>query len=161
VYILIDAAYGVHADGKSQSASCAGIGNKDHDGATIEVSSSKQDAVVKSSAQAELVVASNIAGHSLHFDRLLRAQGYTDMAPPILYQDNLSAMALINKGGPTSSRSRHIEIREFWLHEQQELGHLIIEHLRSADMYINVLTKSVQGVQFINERNGITRWDKS
>jgi len=160
VYSLIDAAYGIHADGKSQSGNCTGIGDKDYYGATVLFGSTKQDRVVKSSFQAEVVAASDKAAEGLHLDHLLRAQGYTDMAPPILYQDNLSAMALIKKGSPTSIRSRHIEIRHFWLHEQQALGSLIIKHLPTADMYINVLTKPVQGSQFIHERNGLTRWDK-
>jgi hypothetical protein len=70
----------------------------------------------------------------------------------------MSTMDLIDKGKPTSSRSRHIELKDFWLHEKQDRGEIVIQYLPTEEMYINVLTKPVQGSQFIRERNGLTRW---
>ena len=158
VYMLADASYGLHADHKSQSAANVGIGDKGYYGATVSVQSTKQSQTAKSSAEAELICASDKTGELLHTDRLMRAQGYTDMAIPILYQDNMSTMDLIDKGKPTSSRSRHIELKDFWLHEKQDRGEIVIQYLPTEEMYINVLTKPVQGSQFIRERNGLTRW---
>ena len=77
----------------------------------------------------------------------------------ITYQDNMSCMALMKKGGPTSERSRHINIRHFWLREKVGESEVIIEHLGTEDMFANVLTKPVQGFQFVKERRGLTNWD--
>jgi hypothetical protein len=137
------------------------LGDKGSNGATILVKSVKQDIVVKSSAEAELVAASDHTGEAIHIHRLMNSQGYDNMKTPILYQDNTSTMGLINKGGPTSYRSKHIQTRNFWLHDQQKLGTIAIEHLPTEQMYINVLTKPLQGKQFIDERNALTRWTKS
>ena len=63
----------------------------------------------------------------------------------MIYQDNLSCMALMKRGGPTSERSRHIEIRHFWLKEKVDGKEVTIEHLGTEKMFANVLTKPVQG----------------
>jgi hypothetical protein len=85
------------------------------------------------------------------------AQGY-DVGPVIIYQDNMSCMALMKRGGPCSDRSRHINIRHFWLCEKVDDGEVIIEHLGTERMFANVLTKPVQGAQFIQERGQLTNW---
>ncbi len=54
---------------------------------------------------------SDTAGQVIHMRNFSMAQEY-DVAPAILYQDNLSCMALVKKGRPTSERSRHIAIRD-------------------------------------------------
>ncbi len=63
----------------------------------------------------------------------------------IIYQDNLSCMAIMEKRGPTSERSRHINIRYFWLCERIKLGEVKLVHRATALMYANVLTKPLQG----------------
>ncbi len=66
----------------------------------------------------------------------------------MLYQDNMSCMALMKRGKPTSERSRHIEIRHFcWLKGKVEDKELTIEHLGTERMVASVLTKPVQGEQ--------------
>jgi hypothetical protein len=156
--ILMDASYGVHADHKSQSAAGIIIGELGEDGATVNVVCTKQKITAKSSTQAEIICASDKAGEAIHTDWLMRAQGYTDMKCPVLYQDNTSTMRMIKNGRPMSSESRHIEQRYFWLHERQKLGEIEILYLPTEKMYINVLTKPLQGSQFIAERNALTRW---
>ena len=77
----------------------------------------------------------------------------------MIYQDNMSCMALMKRGGPGSERSRHINIRHFWLCEKVTDGEVVIEHLSTTGMFANALTKPVQGQQFIQERRGLTNWD--
>ena len=100
---------------------------------------------------------SDMAGEVMHMRNFIINQGY-EVGPAILYQDNLSCMALMKKGGPTSERSRHIMLRHFWLAERVEDKEVIIEHLSTADMIANALTKPVQGAQFLQERDGLTNW---
>jgi hypothetical protein len=54
---------------------------------------------------------------AIHLRNWLIAQGY-EMGPATIYQDNMSCMALIKRGSPASERSRHIDIRYFWLKEK-------------------------------------------
>ena len=61
-------------------------------------------------------------------------------------------------GGPCSHRSRHINIRRFGLCEKVDDGEVIVEHLGTEQMFANVLTKPVQGAQFIREHGQLTNW---
>jgi hypothetical protein len=67
-------------------------------------------------------------------------------------------MALIQRGGPGSERSRHINIRHFWVTERVRDGEIAVVHLGTAEMFANALTKPVQGGQFETERAGLTNW---
>lgn len=119
--------------------------------------SSKQKCVTKSSTESELVGLSNTASLAIHMRNFVLAQGY-EVGPAVIYQDNLSCMALMKRGGPTSERSRHIEIRHFWVKEKVDGKEVTIEHLGTEQMFANVLTKPVQGAQFEQERRGLTNW---
>ena len=155
VRAYIDAAYGVHtASGKSHSGCVITLG----EAGPVFVKSAKQKIVTKSSTESELVCLSDNASQALHLKNFVIAQGY-EVGPAILYQDNISTMALMKRGGPGSERSRHINIRHFWLAERVEGGEAIVEHLSTKDMWANALTKPTQGAQFVKERAGLTNWD--
>jgi hypothetical protein len=80
------------------------------------------------------------------------------MEPLIIYQDNLSCMALVERGRSAAERTRHINIRYFWVKERVDTGEATIIHLGTAEMYANLLTKPLQGSQFIAERLALTGW---
>jgi len=154
VSAYIDAAYGVHtASGRSHTGCAIVLG----DAGPVLAKSTKQKCVTKSSTESELVGLSNSASLAIHQRNFVIAQGY-EVGPAIIYQDNLSCMALMKRGGPTSERSRHIDIRHFWLKEKVDGKEIIIEHLGTEHMMANVLTKPVQGAQFEKERFGLTNW---
>ena len=155
VKAYIDAAYGVHQDtGKSHTGCAIVLGNA----GPLFSKSAKQKIVTKSSTEAELVGLSDTASQAIHLRNFVIAQGY-DVGPAIIFQDNMSCMALMKRGGPGSERSRHINIRHFWLKEKVDQEEVIIEHLGTEEMFANVLTKPVQGAQFDRERYGLTNWD--
>ena len=155
VRAYIDAAYGVHQEsGKSHTGCVLVLG----DGGPLYNKSAKQKIVTKSSTEAELVGLSDTASQAIHLRNFVIAQGY-EVGPAIVYQDNMSCMALMKRGGPGSDRSRHINIRHFWLCEKVADGEVIIEHLGTEHMVANLLTKPVQGAQFVRERRGLTNWE--
>jgi hypothetical protein len=154
VRAYIDAAYGVHQDsGKSHTGCSIVLG----EAGPLFAKSSKQKIVTKSSTEAELVGLSDTASQAIHLRNFIIAQGY-ETGPAVIYQDNMSCMALIKRGGPGSERSRHINIRHFWLSEKVAQEEVIIQHLGTEDMFANILTKPVQGAQFDRERQGLTNW---
>ena len=153
VKLYVDASYGVHHDGKSHTGSCIVIG----DIGAVHCRSSKQLIVTKSSTEAELVGLSDSANQGIFIRTFLIAQGYHMPALTIL-QDNQSCMALIARGRSGAERTRHIQIRYFWVKERVDKGEVKIEYMRSEDMYANVLTKPLQGGQFVRERGCLTGW---
>jgi hypothetical protein len=155
VRAFIDAAYGVHmVSGKSHTGCAIVLGRA----GPVFAKSVKQKIVTKSSTEAEVVALSDMTSQAIHVRNFVQAQGY-ELGPAIVYQDNMSCMALMKRGGPTSERSRHIDIRHFWVAERVEEKEVIIEHCGTTDMFANIMTKPVQGAQFIKERQGLTNWD--
>jgi hypothetical protein len=153
VRLFVDASYGVHKDGKSHTGSCVVLGEV----GAVHCTSSKQDIVVKSSTEGELVAASNSANQGLHSRQFLIAQGYK-MGPVIMYQDNLSCMAMLARGRSGAERTRHIAIRYYWTKERVDNGEMRIVHKGTKEMYANILTKPLQGSHFIYERECLTGW---
>ena len=154
VKVYIDAAYGVHEDsGRSHGGVCVVLGES----GPIDAKSGKQHNVTKSSTEAELVALSDYAGRGIHLRNFLIGEGY-EIGPVIIFQDNKSCMALIERGRPSSERSRHINIRSFWLKEKVQTGEVKIVHLGTTRMFANILTKPIQGNQFVVERGGLTNW---
>ena len=153
VRLFVDASYGVHSDGRSHTGSCVVIGDVE----AVHCRSSKQLIVTKSSTEAELVGLSDSANQGIFIRTFLIQQGYK-MEPVTIYQDNQSCMALVERGRSGAERTRHIQIRYFWVKERVDTGEVRVEYLRSEDMYANVLTKPLQGSQFVRERDGLTGW---
>jgi hypothetical protein len=119
--------------------------------------SGKQQIVTKFSTEAELVALSDSASQGLHTRSFLISQGY-QCGPITVYQDNMSCMALIERGRPAAKRTRHIDIRHFWMKERVDMEGAIIKHLGTREMYANLLMKPLQGAQFAAEREALTGW---
>jgi hypothetical protein len=153
VRVFIDASYGVHADAQSHTGSCIVVGAT----GAVHCKSAKQQIMTKSSTEAELLSLSNSASQGLHMRNFIMAQGY-GCGPVIIYQDNMSYMALIERGRSAAERMRHIDIRYFWMKERVDQGEPIIKHLETKDIYANLPTKPLQGAQFVAEREAVTGW---
>jgi Reverse transcriptase (RNA-dependent DNA polymerase) len=156
VHLFVDASYGVHADGRSHTGSCVVIG----DLGAVHCRSAKQTIVTKSSTEAELVGLSNSANQGLFLRNFLKLQGYS-MPSVVVYQDNMSCMALLARGRSGGERTRHIDIRYFWVKDRVNRGEATIVHKGTAELYANVLTKPLQGGQFVYERGCLTGWPSS
>jgi hypothetical protein len=85
------------------------------------------------------------------------AQGY-ECGPMTEYQDNMTTMALIERGRSAAEHTRHIDICYFWVKARVDNGEAIIRYLGTKDMHANLLTKPLQGSQFITERDALTGW---
>ena len=153
VSVLIDAAYGVHPDGRSHTGSCIVVGSR----GAVHCKSAKQQIVTKSSTEAELVALSDSANQALYVRYFIIGQGHS-CGPVTIYQDNMSCVALIDRGRSATERTRHISIKYFWLKERVDMGEAKVVHLGTKDMYANMLTKPLQGAQYKSERYGVTGW---
>jgi hypothetical protein len=153
VSAYIDAAYGVHEEGRSHTGSCIVIG----DIGAVHCKSTKQGLVTKSSTEAELVALSDSCNQGIHVRRFLIAQGHKT-GPLTVYEDNMSCHALMKRGKSAAEKTRHIDIRYFWMKELVTGGDAVMKHLGTEKMYANVLTKPLQGRQYIAERELLTGW---
>ena len=98
--------------------------------------SSKQKIVTMSSTEAELVGLSNSAAQAIHLRNFIMGQEYV-LGPFAIFQDSLNYMAIVKCGGPGSERSRHINIRHFWVARRIDEGDVIVEYLGTEIMLAN------------------------
>jgi hypothetical protein len=54
----------------------------------------------------------------------------------------------LKNGKPTSKRSRHINIRYFYLKDKVDTDELELEYLATDEMIADILTKPLQGEKF-------------
>jgi hypothetical protein len=153
VRVFVDAAYGVHSIGKSHTGACVVVG----DVGAVHCKFEKQKIVTKSSTEAELVALSDSCNQGLHVRRLLQEQRCETGAVTV-YRYNMSCLAMVARGGSAAEKTRHIDIRYFWVKERVDEGEVKIEHLGTERMYANVLTKSLQEGQYYREVKMMTGW---
>ncbi len=117
----VDASFAVHPDFRSHTGATMTMG----EGVPVH-RSNKQGMNTRSSTEAEVVAADEAVGPMLWTALFLEAQGYS-IRENILYQDNQSAM-LLEKNGRRSAgkRSRHLNIRFFFVTDQVEKGRISI-----------------------------------
>ena len=85
----------------------------------------------------------------------LEAQGF-EVKDNVVYQDNLSAMQLEKNGRASSGRrTRHIEIRYFFVTDKIKAGKMRVEHCPTDDMTGDFFTKPTQGSKFKKQRKAI------
>ena len=148
----IDASFAVNAGAKSQSSVVIlmGLG-------PVFTKCSKQKIVTKSSHEAELVALSDGGSQVIWSRNFLIAQGY-ELPATVIYQDNQATITSIKRGKPCSDRSRHVDIRLFWLGDRIQAGDIEIEYMRSEDMVADFLTKPLQGERFKVMRSKLMNW---
>lgn len=153
VTAYVDASYGVHKDKKSHTGCNITLGK-----GTIYAKSSTQKLNTKSSTEAELVALSDASNQILWTNNFLRMQGH-HTGPAIIFQDNLSTIQLIANGQPNSERTRHVDIRYFFLHDRQQKGDVKLIYKRTEDMTADILTKPLQGDLFRRLRTQLLNFE--
>ena len=142
VILFADASFAVHADGKSHSGIVTTLGE-----GAVDAESTKQKLVTTSSAESELVTLAGAVMVAIHKKEFLEYQGY-QVGPALIYQDNQSAITLARKGKSTSPRTRHVNIRYFFVHDRINSGEVAVEYLSTDEMLADLLTKPLQGGRF-------------
>jgi hypothetical protein len=152
-YVYADAAYGVHGDGKGHEGIFITAGK-----AGLIVISCKQKIVVKSICEGELVAASDSVSPVIALRNFMIHQGY-NVGPSKLYQDNKGTISLIDKGCAASARTRHINVRYFFIKDRVDAGEVEVEYKPTGEMIADILTKPLQGELFRRMRRAILNCD--
>jgi hypothetical protein len=147
IHMFADASFGTHPDGKSHSGMLMTLGN-----GPILCKSVKQRIVTKSSTEAELVALSDASSHAMHQLLFMESLGF-NVAPVMMQQDNQSTIRMAENGYSTSSRTKHIKIRYFFIKQFLDSGEFEIEYCPTDLMLADILTKPLQGRKFLELRD--------
>jgi hypothetical protein len=96
VRAFIDASYRMHASSVKTRTGCASVLGEAW---VLSARFSKQKIMTKFNTKEELVGLSDSAAQATNLKNFVSEQGYS-VGPYFIYQDNLSCMALVKRGGP-------------------------------------------------------------
>ena len=139
----MDASHQIHDDCKGHTGALLILG-----AGVVISSSNKQKINTKSSTESELVAVHDKSGDVLWTRHFLEAQGYT-ISENIIYQVNMSTLSLEKNGRLSSSkRTKHIKAKYFFIKHYYDSGDINLRYCPTEQMWADVLTKPLQGVQF-------------
>ena len=146
----IDASYAVHNDMKGHTGATLSLGK-----GCIYSGSWKQRIVARSSTESELVGVYDVLPQVLWTKQFLEEQGWLNSAT-VVYQDNTSSILLERNGrGSSTKRTKHMNIRYFYVTEQVKKKAIHVTHCATEEMVGDFFTKPLQGSLFIKMRNYI------
>ena len=150
----VDASFAVHRDLKSHTGGMMTLGK----GATY-ATSTRQRINTISSTEAETVAIHEVLPQVLWTRYFLESQGY-GVEESIIHQDNQSAILLAKNGrGSSSKRTRHINIRYFFVADRVASREVKIEYCPTGEMIADYFTKPLQGTLFKKFRDCIMNND--
>ena len=153
LFTWVDASYAVHPDMRSHTGGTMSLG-----GGVLNTMSAKQKLNTKSSIEAEVIGASDYLPKNIWAVLFLEAQGH-HLDNNIFFQDNLSAMKLERNGlRSCGQKSRHIDVRHFWIMDRIRSGDIDLRHCPTEDMLADYFTKPLQGAAFQRFRSVIMGW---
>ena len=141
--IYVDASHAAHMDMRGQTGVCVSMGYGVLHGRSV-----KQQINTKSSTEMELVGASDYLPYPIWMIRFLEGQGYT-VCERTLHQDNESTIKLLRNGQKSAGqRSRHIDIRYFWITDRLKQEGIGVQYCPTEIMLADFFTKPLQGNVF-------------
>jgi hypothetical protein len=151
----LDAAFAVHNDKRSHTGATMTLG-----GGAIQSLSTKQKINTRSSTEAELVSIDDIISKVLWTKLFLQEQGYV-VNQNIMLRDNISSMKLETNGKTSSGkRTRHFDIKYFYITDLIERKEVTIQYCPTEDMVADYMTKPLTGAKFHKFRKLIMNNEK-
>ena len=110
--------------------------------------SNKQRINSMSSTESEFVSTSEYIPNNIWLENFLRELGYK-LKSNKLYQDNQSTIKMLKNGRRScSSRSKHIDVRYFFIKDRIDNGTIEVEYCPTGIMLADFFTKALQGNGF-------------
>jgi len=145
----VDGSYASHKDMRGQSGVVLLTGE-----CSVLFKSCKQKVNTRSSTEMELITVDDILPTVQWTKSFMQEQGY-DLGTEIK-EDNKSTMLLMKNGRSSSGkRTKHLDVRYFYVKDLIDWGILTLSHCISEDMIADFFTKPLQGKRFIQLRNMI------
>ena len=144
----VDASFAVYQDMRGQTGGALTLGR-----GCPTVQTTKAKCSTRSSTIQELVAVDEMMNDILWTRLFMKEQGI-EVTDNILYQDNKSAILLEKNGRASSSkRTKHIEIRYYYVADRIAKGDLAVVWCPTDKMIADYLTKPLQGKMFIRFRD--------
>jgi hypothetical protein len=135
----IDASHGTHLeDGTSRTGIVITLA-----GGAVCFKSNRQRIVTLSSTEAEIVALTEGTNYVLWLRNLLDGLSLTDLGPTVVYQDNMSTIALVSNDKTKQQRTRHLNCKYFAVRERIANCLVRVVYLAGTEMLADILTKSV------------------
>lgn len=109
--------------------------------------SSLEPTVALSSAEAELIAATMATKEAIWLKKLLGELGVNVQGPVEIFEDNKSCIAL-SKNPEQHQRTKHIDIKYFFVREMVARGLVTLEYVPSEDNLADILTKPLAPARF-------------
>ena len=116
-------------------------------GACIIAKSQGQKNITLSTAEAELVAASEAVKEAEWLRLLLCELGIENTGPMPFWIDNTATIDII-KNAANHPATKHIEIRNLYVRDVHDKGHITVNFCRSEDQVADILTKALPRHQF-------------
>ena len=97
-------------------------------GGAISYRTKTQSITATSSTEAEFLAAVLAAKHAKYLRYILKELGFPQLGPTPIYEDNMSAIKMINARVPTE-RSRHVDIQHFAIQDWHDAGDIVMRHI--------------------------------
>ena len=138
----VDGSYATHADMRGQSGAVLVTGNS-----AVLFRSNKQKINTRSSTKTELIAVNDVLPIIQWTTNFMKAQGYH--LDTEIKEDNKSTMLLMKNGKLSSGkRTKHFDIRYFYIKDLIDRGIINLSHCISDDMIADFFTKPIQGKRF-------------
>ena len=146
----VDVSYGVHDDCRSHTGGAISFG-----WGVLVTKCQKQKLNTKSSTEGEIVGVSDFLPNMIWTRMFLEEQGYF-LVENILFQDNQSAMKVIQNGKMSSGqKTKHMDNRYFWIKDRLNTEGIKVEYCPTEKMIADFFTKPLQGNLFRKLRDVI------
>jgi hypothetical protein len=109
-------------------------------GGPIAWCSRKQKSTALSTAEAEIMAASEATKSILAIRLILRDMGKEIKGPTVLFEDNQAAIYFAQNEG-TPARMKHIDLREYFVRDHVLAGNVTLAKIASADNCADMFTK--------------------
>ena len=143
VYVLVSYSDSSHGDPllmrHSMSGSCHFLGN-----APVAWQARKQRVPALSTAESELVAASDTTRDTLWLGHLLRPFGFVETI--VVHIDNQATIAIAESKG-LIRRVKHLEIKDMFVRVMNDLGKISIVYTPSEINWADLMTKGIKSTQ--------------
>ena len=150
---FVDSSHAVHHDmhGHTGRAITFGTG-------ILSPSASKQKMNSRSTNETEVIGNSEYLPKMIWHEYFFESQGYK-LSENVLFQDNEGAEKMAKNGRLScGSRSRHINIKFFWVSDRVKQGRIHVQHCHTDNMLADFFTKPLQGSKFKLLRSFVMGW---
>ena len=122
-------------------------------GALISWRSQTQRCVALSTAESELEALTTTVKEAAWLSRLSKCLGF-NQAPLTIHEDNQAAIVLV-KDHKFSERTKHMDVRYFYVREKISDGTIIVNYVPTKDQLADIFTKPLSKVMFCELRKRI------